>query len=395
MPLIPTSTGQPRVILGLMTFGPSEKDGARITDLSVYNSVLDKFQSRGYNEVDTARVYISGQQEAFTREAKWKERGLKLATKVKYPSEDGDHVEAKVIESVEKSLKELGTDCIDVSSDTFEHCSAHNTPEKPQVANLHIGEIENHPMLILNVSYHQILYIHAADRATPFEQTLGALDKLHKAGKFVQLGLSNYTAFEVAEAVMICRQHGWVRPTIYQAMYNMITRGIDAELVPACKRYGLDIVVYNPIAGGLFSGKIKSKDIDPSQLEGRFSDKHPTGQNYRSRYFKDSTFQSLRTIEEAIAKHEGLTLIETALRWTVHHSALNVKDGNDGIIIGISSLEQLDGNLNHLEKGPLPQDVVDAIDKAWLISKAEAPNYWHKDLVYKYDTREALFSTKK
>lgn len=114
MPLIPTSTGKPRVILGLMTFGPSEKDGARITDLSVYNSVLDRFQSRGYNEVDTARVYIAGQQEAFTREAKWKQRGLKLATKVKYPSEDGDHVEAKVIESVEKSLKELGTDTIDV-----------------------------------------------------------------------------------------------------------------------------------------------------------------------------------------------------------------------------------------------------------------------------------------
>lgn len=120
MPLIPTSTGKPRVILGLMTFGPSEKDGARITDLSVYNSVLDKFQSRGYNEVDTARVYIAGQQEAFTREAKWKERGLTLATKVKYPSADGDHVEEKVIESVEKSLKELGTDCIDVSLPIFQ-----------------------------------------------------------------------------------------------------------------------------------------------------------------------------------------------------------------------------------------------------------------------------------
>lgn len=114
MPLLPTSTGKPRVILGLMTFGPNEKDGARITDISVYNSVLDKFQSRGYNEVDTARVYVAGQQEAFTREARWKERGLTLATKVKYPGADGDHTADKVVESVEKSLKELGTDCIDV-----------------------------------------------------------------------------------------------------------------------------------------------------------------------------------------------------------------------------------------------------------------------------------------
>lgn len=101
-----------------MTFGPSEKAGARITDLSLFNQVLDKFQSRGYNEVDTARVYVGGQQEAFTREARWKERGLKLATKVKYPSQDGDNVEEKVIESVETSLKELGTDCVDVCAAT-------------------------------------------------------------------------------------------------------------------------------------------------------------------------------------------------------------------------------------------------------------------------------------
>lgn len=191
---------------------------------------------------------------------------------------------------------------------------------------------------------------------------------------------------------MLCRQHGWVRPTIYQAMYNMITRGIEAELVPACRRYGLEVVVYNPIAGGLFSGKIKSADIAPA--EGRFSNEHPTGSNYRKRYFRDTTFEALRLLEEAIAKHEGLTLIETALRWMVHHSALRVKDGNDGIIIGLSGLQQLDNNLDNLEKGPLPEDVVQAIDAAWSITKADSVPYWHKDLEYKYDTVEALFGQK-
>ncbi|KAI0133989.1 aflatoxin B1 aldehyde reductase member 3 [Xylariales sp. AK1849] len=353
MPLIPPATGHPRVILGLMTFGPpgTEGAGSRITSGDTYRAVLDKFQSQGYNEVDTARVYISGKQEAWTRdEAKWNERGLTLATKVKYPGADGDHVAAKVEESVQESLKELGTNCVD------------------------------------------ILYIHAADRATPFEETLGALDKLHKAGKFVRLGLSNYTAFEVAEAVLICRQHGWVRPTIYQGMYNAITRGIDAELIPACRRYGLDIVVYNPIAGGLFSGKIKSKDMAPT--EGRFSDQAGTGVNYRGRYFKDSTFHALEIVEKATEK-AGLSMIETALRWTVHHSGLNIKDGgNDGVIIGISSLDQLEANLDNLEKGPLPEEVVKELDRAWSVAKADAPNYWHKDLVYKYDTQQALFGEK-
>ncbi|RYP05963.1 hypothetical protein DL764_003467 [Monosporascus ibericus] len=349
MPLLAATAPKPRVILGLMTVGPDESAGARITDLGEYNRILDRFQERGFNEVDTARVYVKGQQEAFTRDARWKERGLTLATKIVYPMQGGENTAAKVEESLETSLKELGTGCVD------------------------------------------ILYLHCPDRATPFAETLEAMDKLHRAGKFVRFGLSNFTAAEVAEVVMTCKYNGWVRPTIYQAMYNAITRGIEGELVPALRRYGLDLVVYNPIAGGLFSGKIRSKDIAPA--EGRFSDAGGLGANYRGRYFKDSTFNALRTVEQAVERHagEGLTMIETALRWVVHHSKLKVKDGNDGVIIGISSYGQLDGNLDALEKGPLPEDVVQALDQAWAIAKPDAPNYWHKDLVYAYDAREALF----
>lgn len=112
MPLI-TGTGKPRIILGLMTFGPDESKGARITSLDEYNKFLDHFQAQGYNEVDTARVYVGGKQEAFTREAKWKERGLTLATKV-YPHEPGLHKPEVLTELFETSLKELGTDCVDI-----------------------------------------------------------------------------------------------------------------------------------------------------------------------------------------------------------------------------------------------------------------------------------------
>ena len=105
-----------RIILGLMTFGPDESKGARITDLGEFNKVLDLFQARGYNEVDTARVYVGGQQEAFTREAKWKERGLTLATKIQYPNQPGSNTADKVIASLDTSLKELQTDSVDVSA---------------------------------------------------------------------------------------------------------------------------------------------------------------------------------------------------------------------------------------------------------------------------------------
>ncbi|KAL7622711.1 hypothetical protein AAE478_006389 [Parahypoxylon ruwenzoriense] len=346
MPLI-ASAPRDRVILGLMTFGPDDTAGARITDINEFNRCLDTFQARGYNEVDTARVYIDGQQEAFTRATKWKERGLTLATKFKYPSEAGANQAAKIVESLETSLKELD-------------------------------------------GFGQIIYLHAADRATPFAETLEAVDKLHKAGKFVRFGISNFTAAEVAEVVLTCKYNGWVRPTIYQGMYNAITRGIEPELIPACRRYGLDIVVYNPIAGGLFSGKIKSVDIDPA--EGRFSTKSSTGANYRNRYFKESTFKALQAVERAVEKYPELTMVEVALRWVVHHSQLKIKGDNDGILIGVSSHDQLVSNLDDVEKGPLPEDIVQALDEAWGIAKSDAPNYWHKNLLYTYDTRAALFA---
>lgn len=179
MPLI-ASTGKPRIILGCMTFGPDPKAGARITSLDDYKQQLDYLQSKGYNEIDTARSYIDGLQEGWTRQAGWKERGLKLATK-HYPFQPGEHKPENLRAAFETSLKELGTDQVD------------------------------------------IFYLHAADRSVPFAETLEEVNKLHKEGKFVELGLSNFTAFEVAEVAILCAERGWVRPTIFQAMYNAIS----------------------------------------------------------------------------------------------------------------------------------------------------------------------------
>lgn len=178
MPLV-TQSLTPRVILGLLTFGPAgtEREGARLSSL---DKCLDYFQQQGFNEIDTARTYLDGKQEAFTAQAKWKERGLTLATKW-YPKSPGDHKKAVIREALERSLKELQTEKVD------------------------------------------IFYLHAPDRSVPFTETLEEVNKMHKEGKFVQLGLSNYTAFEVAEVAILCHERGWVRPTIYQGMYNAIS----------------------------------------------------------------------------------------------------------------------------------------------------------------------------
>ncbi|EEU49030.1 uncharacterized protein NECHADRAFT_90586 [Fusarium vanettenii 77-13-4] len=331
------STNKPRVILGLMTFGPpgSEPNGARITSLSDFKACLDYFQGEGYAEIDTARIYVDGKQEAFTREAEWQQRGLKVATKV-YPREPGFHTAAKLRSIFETSLKELGADSID------------------------------------------IFYLHAPDRSVPFAETLEAVNDLYNEGKFRQLGLSNYAAWEVSELWNIANERGYVKPTVYQAMYNAITRDIDTELVPCCRKYGITIIAYNPLAGGVLSGKYKSTDI-PS--EGRFSSINDRqGQLYRDRFFKDSTFEALRYIEPVVQKH-NLTLVEVAFRWVIHHGLLKfngVGEGsNDGILVGVSSLQQLKDNLDNIYKGPLPEEVVQTLDEAWInITKATSATYW-------------------
>jgi aflatoxin B1 aldehyde reductase len=295
-------------------------------------------------------MYVGGKQEAWTRDAKWKDRGFTLATKV-YPYKAGVHEPESLREHFTTSLKELGAEAVD------------------------------------------IFYLHAPDRSVPFEKTLEAVNELHKEGKFVQLGLSNYAAWEVAEIWNIANERGWVKPTIYQAMYNAISkfsiavlvhewqltstaRAIEPELIPVCRKYKIDVVVYNPLAGGLFSGKIKSADIIPD--DGRFGkEADRVGSMYRERYFKKGTFDALKIVEDVAQKH-SLTLLEIALRWTVHHSELKtrVKGGNDGVIIGVSSFGQLESNLADLEKGPLPDEVVQALDEAWLVAKATAPTYF-------------------
>jgi aflatoxin B1 aldehyde reductase len=112
MPLVATKP-KPRVILGLMTFGPDASAGARTTSLTEFNAFLDHFQAAGYNEVDTATSYVEGKQHAFTREAKWKDRGLTLATKI-WPTPPGAHKPEPLTELFNTSLKELGTDCVDI-----------------------------------------------------------------------------------------------------------------------------------------------------------------------------------------------------------------------------------------------------------------------------------------
>ncbi|CAK7206466.1 hypothetical protein SEUCBS139899_009262 [Sporothrix eucalyptigena] len=352
-----SSISHPRIILGMSTTGPDPQSGARVTDINEATAILDYFKSRGYTEIDTARVYNKGKQEGFLRQMRWREKEMHVATKIIHPRNGFTNSAYDVTQSLETSLKELGTASVD------------------------------------------ILYLHSADRSRPFEETLEMLDQHYRAGKFRQLGLSNFAAYEVAEIVTICRHRGWIQPTVYEALYNCMQRGIEAELVPVCRRYGIALTVYSVTAGGMLSGKIQKDDSFSIPETSRFSNKYGgPGNNYKARYLKDAVFEARNVIEQAASKH-NIPLLEAVWRWTVHHSALRVTTAakgfdpanKDGIIIGVSSVPQLQQNLDDVEKGPLPENVAAAFDEAWAIAKSEVVNYYQGTLEYTYDAPAVLF----
>ena len=205
----------------------------------------------------------------------------------------------------------------------------------------------------------EIFYLHAPDPNVPIEETLAEVQKMYEEGKFKQLGLSNYQSWEVTHIYHVCLANGYVLPTIYQGMYNALTREVERELLPALKKLGIRFVAYNPLAAGVLTGKHNAISIE-APPEGRFKD----NQMYLDRYWNDTYLQldeCVKACDEA-----GITMTDAAFRWLKYHSMLDPAKA-DGIIIGASSMGHLKENVElcKAQSGPLPDGVVAALDNAW------------------------------
>jgi aflatoxin B1 aldehyde reductase len=301
--------------------------------------ILDVFQGHGHSEIDTARLYGAGSSEEMLADLAWQNRGLVMGTKL-YPNyrwavgstESYTHKPEDVRRGLINSLKALKCDKID------------------------------------------LFYLHGPDRNTSFEETLREVNELHKEGLFNRWGVSNYFSWEVASMSEICIKNSWVKPSVYQGVYSALQRSIEAELVPCLRHYGISIYAFQPLAGGFLTGRYQrnQSEFEPGS---RFDPNHSQGTLHHNRYWNDSYFDALDVLRKAGENH-GLTVGEISLRWLKHHSELK-QALNDAIIVGASSTKHLEQNLVDLEKGPLPDDVVQAIENAWLKVKAVAPKYWH------------------
>lgn len=117
----------------------------------------------------------------------------------------------------------------------------------------------------LNVESVDMLYLHAPDPTVPIDKTLQAVHELHQAGKFKRFGLSNYSSWQVAEIYYICKANGWVLPQVYQGMYNAVTRQVEGELFPCLRRFNMAFYAYNPLAGGILTGRYNTIDEQPAE----------------------------------------------------------------------------------------------------------------------------------
>lgn len=212
------------------------------------------------------------------------------------------------------------------------------------------------------------VFLHFPDPATPVKSVLEAMAEMYNQGKFSELGLSNYPAWMVADVCHICDQNGWVKPTVYEGIYNPLTRKAEIELNDCLNHFGLRFYAYNPMAGGLLTGRYSSFSDAPS--DGRFTHRP----NYQKRYWKKSYFEALQVIQNACKKHQ-LTSIEATYRWLANHSMLDERRG-DAIIIGASRLNHLIQNMEAAKAGPLPEEMTDAFEKAWSIARPDAPEYF-------------------
>lgn len=289
-------------------------------------SMIDAFCQAGHNELDTAYVYCGGETEKLLGELN-KANGLQgcnIATKVN-PKEGGLTAES-VDHQLTTSLARMALDSID------------------------------------------LVYLHQPDLDTPISDTLEALNRHHQNGRFKRFGLSNYAAWQVAEIAGICQQRGYLMPTVYQGMYNAITRDVERELFQCLQHFDIAFYVYNPLAGGLLTGK--HANIQQLPDDGRFS----TNAEYQKRYWTSCYFDAVSKFT-TVCTAENIAPAAAALRWLSHHSRLD-KNKGDGVIIGASSIANFKHNLSALTEGPLPATVVEALDEAWEISRPECVKYF-------------------
>jgi aryl-alcohol dehydrogenase-like predicted oxidoreductase len=284
--------------LGTMTFG-READEAASFDM------LDRFVEAGGNFLDTANTYAQGASEEIL--GRWAQaRGcrddLVIATKVRFTVGDGPNdvglSRKHVLRQAEASLARLGLDYVD------------------------------------------LLQVHSWDPGTPLEETLSTLDQLVRDGRVRYLGASNYAGRHLERAVGLAERRGWEPFSSLQPQYNLLTRGIELEVLPVCREHGLGVIPWGPLAGGWLTGKHTRESGAASGS--RVETARPTMSEFWGKRAGDRTWAVIDAVRD-VATSRGVGAGQVALNWLRAQPAVTAP------ILGARTLEQLRDNLACLD----------------------------------------------
>jgi aryl-alcohol dehydrogenase-like predicted oxidoreductase len=296
--------------LGAMMFGawgnPDHDDSVRI---------IHRALDAGINFIDTADVYSQGESEEIVAKALAGGRrdDVVLATKVHgRMGDDPNHYGNSrrwIVRELENSLRRLKTDWID------------------------------------------LYQIHRPEPETDIDETLGALSDLVRQGKVRTIGSSTFPASAIVEAQWTAERRARERFMCEQPPYSLLVRGIEADVLPTCKRYGMGVIPWSPLAGGWLSGRYRKGQGAPESTR---------AERLPARYdLSDSANQRKLDAADALARlaeDAGMSLIEMALAFVIRHPAVT------SAIIGPRTMEHLDSQLTALD-ATLSEDVLDRIDE--------------------------------
>jgi aryl-alcohol dehydrogenase-like predicted oxidoreductase len=294
--------------LGAMMFGAWGE-----TDHDKSIAIIHRALDAGINFVDTADVYSRGESEEIVGKAlRGRRDDVILATKVhgrmgEDPNEFGN-TRRWIVREVENSLKRLGTDWID------------------------------------------LYQIHRPEEDTDIDETLGALTDLVRAGKVRYVGSSTFPASQIVEAQWVAERRVRERFVCEQPPYSILVRGIEFDLLPTCRRYGMGVIPWSPLAGGWLSGRYRKGDYPESRraqlIPRRYDMSIPA--NQRKLEAADALAQ--------LAEEAGISLIHMALAFVIRHPAVTAA------IIGPRTMEHLESQLGAADVR-LTDDVLDRIDE--------------------------------
>jgi aryl-alcohol dehydrogenase-like predicted oxidoreductase len=215
----------------------------------------------------------------------------------------------------------------------------------------------------LATDYVDIFYLHVPDYAVPIEETLAAMHDVLKAKKARAWGVSNFASWQVLEIFAICDARKMPRPTIAQQLYNALIRQLDIEWFKFTKKHPIHTTIYNPLAGGLLSGKHRAESADANKKGSRFDN----NALYQRRYWSDHMFRVVDSLE-GIAKTENMTLVELAYAWAFGRA------GVDSILIGPGTLAHLNDAIKASTR-TLSNDARSQIDAIYTASQGTDASY--------------------